>query len=111
MSGVRLAAVVVTHQGGPLLDACLRSLRAQSRPPDELIVVVSNRAIAVDAPALQLGENVGYARAANAGAVATTGEVLLLNDDTCGQQIAFNIICRQIQMLRKIETARININR
>ncbi len=82
MSGVRFAAVVVTHQGGPLLDACLRSLRAQTLPPDELIVVVSNRTLAVDAPALQLGENVGYARAANAGAAATTGEVLLLNDDT-----------------------------
>ena len=73
---------MVTYRGGELLSACLASLRAQSRPVDELIVVVSNHAVEVDAPSIQLGENLGYARAANAGARATTGEVLLLNDDT-----------------------------
>lgn len=45
-------------------------------------MVVSNGTLPVDAPALQLGSNVGYAQAANAGVRATTGEVLLLNDDT-----------------------------
>lgn len=79
---VKLAAIVVTHHAGPLLDDCLASLRAQTRPPDEVLVVVSNTARPIDAPALQLGENVGYARAANAGVAATSGEVLLLNDDT-----------------------------
>jgi GT2 family glycosyltransferase len=74
--------VVVTHRGGPLLDACLASLRAQTRPVDELLVVVSNTQLPVDAPALQLGENVGYARAANAGGRATRGAIFLLNDDT-----------------------------
>ncbi|MEN9785405.1 MAG: hypothetical protein RLZZ299_669 [Pseudomonadota bacterium] len=78
----RIAAVVVTHRGGPLLAACLDSLRAQTAPPDELRVVVSGPHCPVDAPSLQLGENVGYARAVNAGAAATRGEVLLLNDDT-----------------------------
>lgn len=77
-----VSAVVVTHKGGPLLDACLASLAAQTRPPDELLVVVSNTPLDVPGPALQLGENVGYARAANAGAAATSGELLLLNDDT-----------------------------
>ncbi len=79
---MQLAVVIVTHRADGLLDACLASLRAQTRAPDEVLVVVSNEARAVDAPALQLGANVGYARAANAGAAATRGEVLLLNDDT-----------------------------
>ncbi|MFZ5479721.1 MAG: glycosyltransferase family 2 protein [Myxococcota bacterium] len=72
----------MTHRAGELLAACLASLRAQTRGADEVLVVVSNTRVEVDAPALQLGENVGYARAANAGAAATTGELLLLNDDT-----------------------------
>ncbi len=79
---MRLSAVIVTHAGGQLLADCLASLSRQTRAADEVLVVVSNTVLPVDAPALQLGENVGYARAANAGARATTGEVLLLNDDT-----------------------------
>lgn len=79
---MHLSAVIVTHAGGRLLADCLASLRAQTRPPDRVLVVVSNHALDVDAEALQLGENVGYARAANAGAAAVTGEILLLNDDT-----------------------------
>jgi GT2 family glycosyltransferase len=82
VAGPRIAAVVVTHRGGPLLEDCLASLAAQTRPPDEVLTVVSNHALEVSGSALQLGENVGYARAANAGAAAVRGEVLLLNDDT-----------------------------
>lgn len=74
--------MVVTHAGGPLLADCVQSLSEQSRPPDEVLVVVSNHALDVPGPALQIGENVGYARAANLGAAATRGEILLLNDDT-----------------------------
>ena len=81
--GLIVSAIVVTHRGGPLLADCLASLASQSRPPDEVLVVVSNQSLPVEAPrVLQLGENVGYARAANAGVAATTGEILLLNDDT-----------------------------
>jgi GT2 family glycosyltransferase len=80
---VKVTAIVVTHRGGPLLDDCLRSLRAQTRPVDDVVVVVSNTALPVEARrVLQLGSNVGYARAANAGVAATDGEILLLNDDT-----------------------------
>ncbi len=81
--GPRISAVVVTHAGGRLLDECLASLSRQSRKADETLVVVSNHRLPVTgAPALQLHTNVGYARAANAGARETTGEILLLNDDT-----------------------------
>lgn len=79
---MKVSAIVVTHRADPLLADCLASLAAQTRPPDEVLVVVSNTPRAVDAPALQLGANLGYARAANAGVAATRGEVLLLNDDT-----------------------------
>lgn len=80
---MRLSAIVVTHQGGRLLADCLASLRAQTRPPDELRVVVSRaEALQVDAPAVQLGANVGFARAVHAGVDATRGECLVLNDDT-----------------------------
>lgn len=74
---------MVTHNGGRLLDENLASLAAQRVPPDETLVVVSNRRIDVTgAPSLQMHANVGYARAANAGARETTGDILLLNDDT-----------------------------
>lgn len=79
---MKIAAVVVTHRGGPLLEECIASIDQQTRPPDERLVVVSNHFLPVPGPALQLGENVGYARAANAGAAATRGHLLLLNDDT-----------------------------
>ncbi|MSQ02159.1 MAG: glycosyltransferase family 2 protein [Myxococcales bacterium] len=79
---MRVAAIVVTHLGGSLLQDCIDSIRAQTRPVDELLVVVSNKELAVDAPSIQLGHNAGFAVAANAGARATRGEVLLLNDDT-----------------------------
>ena len=80
---MRISVVIVTHRGGPLLAACLASVRAQVHAPHDVLVVVSNdREVHVDAPALQLRENVGYARAANAGIAGTAGEPLLLNDDT-----------------------------
>lgn len=80
---MRISVVIVTHRGGPLLAACLASLRAQTHAPHEVLVVVSNDAeVPVEGPALQLRENVGYARASNAGIAATAGEPLLLNDDT-----------------------------
>ncbi|MES2643805.1 MAG: glycosyltransferase family 2 protein [Myxococcota bacterium] len=81
---MRIAAVIVTHAGGRLLAECLASLAAQTRPPDEVLVVVSRDDVlpVTGAPVLQLRANVGYARAANAGIAATSGEPLLLNDDT-----------------------------
>ncbi|MDP2305245.1 MAG: glycosyltransferase family 2 protein [Pseudomonadota bacterium] len=81
---MRIAAVIVTHAGGRLLAECIASLAAQTRPPDEVLVVVSRDDVlpVEGAPALQLRANVGYARAANAGIAATSGEPLLLNDDT-----------------------------
>lgn len=81
-----LAAVVVTHRGGPLLARCVEALRGQTHAPDRVRVVVSN-AEQVPLPAgvavTHLGANPGFASAANAGLRAEAGHrVLLLNDDT-----------------------------
>ncbi len=85
-----VSAVIVTHRGGDLLGACLDALAPQLHARDELLVVVSARSGQADlspaqgrARVLELGENPGYARAANAGLAQARGDALLvLNDDT-----------------------------
>ncbi len=85
-----LSAVVVTHRGGELLQACLDALTPQLDPRDELLVVASAAPGQADlAPArgrarvIPLGDNPGYARAANVGLAQARGDALLvLNDDT-----------------------------
>lgn len=87
-----LAVVIVTHRGGPLLQACVDALGGQTRPPERVRVVVSSAGPVPPPRAppgapwpleLQyLGANVGFAPAANAGMRALQGPVLLLNDDT-----------------------------
>ncbi len=89
-AGVPLSVVVVTHRGGELLRACLDALEPQLKPRDEVLVVASAEPGQAElAPALgrarliELGENLGYARAANAGLCRARGDALLvLNDDT-----------------------------
>ncbi|MCB9762734.1 MAG: glycosyltransferase family 2 protein [Alphaproteobacteria bacterium] len=91
MAPPSLTALVVTHRGGALLERCLAALRPQLGASDELLVAVSARPgeAALEpcarwgAQALQLRDNVGYARAANHGLACSRGRaVLLLNDDT-----------------------------
>lgn len=95
MSPIRI--VIVTHRADALLEACLRSVHAES--PADVLVVVSNTSRGISgARALQLGSNLGFARAANAGLAATDGDVLLLNDDTELQPGA----------LRALEAARVD---
>ena len=85
----QLSVVIVTHAGGALLARCLAALAAQSRAADACWVVVSNTedtasAVVDDrAQVLCLGQNVGFARAANAGLAHAQGDlIVLLNDDT-----------------------------
>lgn len=85
----RVSAVVVNHDGGERVLACLRALRAQTRPPDELIVVDSGsrdgspgriRAQDPDAKLVELGDNLGPSAARNAGLRAASSELVLLVD-------------------------------
>ena len=88
---LRTAAVVPNWNGREWLDGCLRSLAAQERAFDEVVVVDggstdgSREALARDWPDVRvvaLGENAGFAAAANRGVAATDGEaVALVNTD------------------------------
>ena len=83
--------MIVNWNSGPLLRSCLEALRAQTRPPDA-VMVVDNASTDGSADALEstdprlevlrLGTNVGFA-AANNRAVASLGTtwVALLNPD------------------------------
>jgi GT2 family glycosyltransferase len=86
----RLSVIVVTHQSEGCIEACLQSIQAQRPTPSEVIVVDSG---SHDATAvlvarhetvrwMPLGENVGFAVAANRGVASTTGDlVAILNAD------------------------------
>jgi hypothetical protein len=95
LSSPHLGTVIVTHRGGDLLNTCLSALLPQLEPLDVVAVAVSATPGAADLRGLstdprvrlvQLPENVGFARAANAGLdaalVSGASGVLLLNDDT-----------------------------
>lgn len=83
-----VAAVVPNWNGARWLGACLASLRAQERPFDELIVVDNGSTdgsaddLGADVRVVRLGDNRGFATAANAGLRATGADwVALVNSD------------------------------
>jgi GT2 family glycosyltransferase len=91
---VTLAVVVVSRQGGPTLDECLRATeqaRASLRVGSETVVVNNGggeavadavRAAAPGARVVELDPNVGYAEAAMQGIGATTAPwIATVNDD------------------------------
>jgi GT2 family glycosyltransferase len=88
---MRIAVVIPTWDGWPLLDACLEALFAQTRLPDQ-VVVVDNGSVDGTLERLAAGfpevlvvpfaTNTGFARAVNAGIAASSGDsVVLLNND------------------------------
>jgi GT2 family glycosyltransferase len=88
----RSAAVVIpSWNGRRWLDGCLESVLAQTRPPDEVIVVDNGstdgtvahvRERFPDVRAVELGRNTGFAGGANAGLRAASSEaVALVNQD------------------------------
>lgn len=88
----RVAVVIPNWNGARLLEGCLSSLRRQTFRSFETIVVDGGsedgsaelvRASFPEARLLELGENRGFAAAANAGIRASSSElVALLNNDT-----------------------------
>jgi GT2 family glycosyltransferase len=87
---VKVAAVVVTWNSAAWVTGCLRALRAQTHPADEVVVVdnastdgSAARAAAEGARVLPLAANVGFCTANNVGIASTEAPlVLLLNPDT-----------------------------
>ena len=85
----RIAAVIPVHNRADLLARLLESVRAQSHPFSEVIVVdnlsTDNAAgVARDfgCTVIRLGENTGFARAVNAGwRAASAGWIAILNSD------------------------------
>src|SRR5215212_5988394 len=88
----RLSIIIVTFNSRAEIDACLRSLTDGIRVDREIIVVDNASTDGTAAQVrerwpgirlVQLGANLGFARASNIGIQQTFGElVLLLNPDT-----------------------------
>ncbi len=88
---IRPAVVVVNWNGEAFIERCLLSLRAQTLPPQEVVIVDngsedgSPALVAERFPEftlLQMGRNLGFAAATNRGVEATSsGLVALLNND------------------------------
>lgn len=88
---VSVSAVIVNWNGGDGVLDCLASLRGQTRPPDEIIVVDndshdgSTDRIAAQYPEvrlIRLARNTGFGGGVNRGAAAAVGDWLaLLNND------------------------------
>ncbi len=86
-----VSVVIVNWNGGEAVLECLRHVLAQTRPPDEIIVVDnastdgSLEAIAREFPGVQVVENesnLGYGGGVNRGVALATGKwVALLNND------------------------------
>jgi GT2 family glycosyltransferase len=89
--GPRLTIVVVTFNSRPAVACSLPALLAQLGAEDELVVVDNAswdgtvalvRELAPEAVVVERTDNAGFAAAANAGALAATGDVLVfLNPD------------------------------
>jgi GT2 family glycosyltransferase len=84
---IALTTVVVTHKGGGLIRRCLEALLPQLSEGDDVRVVISGTGVRLPkmdrVTCVEMGRNVGFARAANAGFEGARGEaVVLLNDDT-----------------------------
>lgn len=102
---VRATAVIVHFRGDGRLDACVASCLAD--PAVERVLIVDNEGVgrdlerrfaAVDdlVSVIQMGTNVGYGRAANAGLAASRSDaVLVLNQDvTLPQGSAVELLAR-----------------
>jgi glycosyltransferase involved in cell wall biosynthesis len=87
---LKLSVIVCAHNEGRYLSACLHSLLAQTRTPDELLVVNNASSDETAAVARQVAEVrvldepcKGLVVAREAGRHATTGDILVYVDADC----------------------------
>jgi len=86
-----VSAVIVTWNGKDLLATCLETLRAQTRPVDEVLVVDNGssdntqrmvRTTSPEVSLIEMGRNTGFSIANNVGISQAKGEyIALLNND------------------------------
>ena len=86
----RLSVIVCAHNEARFLPACLHSLLAQSRVPDEILVVNNastdeTRAVALQIPYVQVADEPrkGLVVARETGRRAATGDILVYLDADC----------------------------
>ena len=82
---MKISAVIHVHNRADLLDRLLQTIRRQSLPFDEVILVDNGSSDDVrrdECRLISMGENAGFAKAANAGWRAAAGEwIAILNSD------------------------------
>lgn len=101
----RISAVIPTWNRSHLLATVLGDLAAQTRPPEEVIVVDNGSeddsakvAKAHGAEVIRLDKNLGFARAVNAGIRRATGDwILILNNDLVLPQSWLEQLCGAAQ--------------
>ena len=94
--GMRLSVIVCAHNEAKYLSTCLHSLLAQSRPPDEILVVNNastdaTRAVAQQVPGVHVVDEPrkGLVIARETGRRAATGDVLVYLDADCRAPLAW----------------------
>jgi glycosyltransferase involved in cell wall biosynthesis len=87
---LRISVIVCAHNEAHYLPACLYSLLAQTRPPDEILVVNNastdeTRAVALQVPHVRVVDEPckGLVIARESGRLAATGDVLVYVDADC----------------------------
>ena len=87
---LRMTAIVCAHNEAQYLPACLHSLRAQTRLPDDILVINNastdaTRAVALEIPHVRVVDEPrkGLVRARETGRLASTGDILVYLDADC----------------------------
>ena len=85
-----ISAIVCAHNEAPYLSACLHSLLAQTRIPDDILVINNastdeTRAVALQIPHVRVVDEPrkGLVIARETGRLASTGDVLVYVDADC----------------------------
>ena len=87
---LRITAIVCAHNEAQYLPACLHSLRAQTRLPDDILVINNastdaTRAVALEIPHVRVVDEPrkGLVRARETGRLSSTGDILVYLDADC----------------------------